>query len=61
MPGTYIQFNGFFQKVLNGKSIYWPVDYLKALEEFVKDFNVKFEWVGSQGFTCSILIKEITK
>jgi len=71
--GTIIQFNGFFQRWLiteymnygpradrvNREIVYWLTDEFNAWNDFVKEFNVEFEYFGSQGFSCSMLIKKV--
>lgn len=56
--GTVVQFNGLFNRNVfaNGDTLFWFNDELTAWNDFVTEKNIKWEWVGSQGFSASMRI-----
>jgi hypothetical protein len=57
--GTVVQFNGLFNRNVIGDTLYWFNDELTAWNDFVKEKNIDWSWIGSQGFSASMLIKKL--
>ena len=55
--GTVVQFNGLFNRNIIGNTLYWFNDELTAWNDFVTEKNIKWDWIGSQGFSASMIIK----
>jgi len=57
--GTVVQFNGLFNRNVLNHTLYWFNDELTAWNDFITEKNIKWEWIGSQGFSASMIIKEM--
>lgn len=61
VPGTVIQFDEMFELMNDegdGKSWWWTHE-VEAWEEFVKEYNIKYKWLGSTGSHSSVIIDSI--
>ena len=56
--GSVIQFNGFFNRERIGGEVFGMMDECIAWEEFIKKYQVKFQYLGSQSVTCTMLIED---
>jgi hypothetical protein len=54
--GTIIQFDEFFELDKEEDKLYWYQDEFDAWNEFIKKNNVNFNYIGTQGSCCSMII-----